>query len=171
MKKFSSGQRIDTVFVLIIFCIFAVSVLMVLMLGAGIYQNMTDISREEQDERTALSYIRTKIRNNDIHGRIVIDEFGGLPALVYDEHFYDRHFRTSIYHYDGWIREMFADAELEFYPGDGHLVMPLDNITFEELDNGLFLITSGTRRLILSPRTSGARTLSADDIFEEVILE
>jgi len=171
MKRVTSGQRIDTLFVLIIFCIFAVSVLMVLMLGAGIYQNMTEISREEQDERTALAYIRTKVRNNDINGRIHIGEFGGQPALVYDEHFHGIHFRTSIYHYDGWIREMFTEADLEFSPADGNLVMPLDNITFEELDNGLILVTSGTRRLILYPRTAGAAALPGGDSLGEVILD
>lgn len=156
---------------LIIFCIFAVSVLMVLMLGASIYQNMTTISREEQDERTALSYIRTKVRNNDDSGRIHIDEFSGLSALVYDEYLSARHFRTSIFHYDGWIREIFSEVELDFSPADGTLIMPLDHIAFETLDGGLLKITAGTRSLILYPRTAGVGHLSDDDTAQEVSLE
>ena len=55
MMKRVRGHKIDTIFVLLIFCIFAVSVLMVLMLGANTYKNMTEISRDGQDERTVLS--------------------------------------------------------------------------------------------------------------------
>jgi len=64
MMKATRGKRIDTIFVLIIFCIFAVSVLIVLMLGAGIYRNMNDISNDGRDERTALSYLWKKVKNN-----------------------------------------------------------------------------------------------------------
>ena len=42
MKTIKSS-RVDTVFVLIIFCVFAISMLLVLMLGASIYKNMTEI--------------------------------------------------------------------------------------------------------------------------------
>ena len=171
MRMSNGKQRIDTVFVLIIFCIFAVSVLMVLMLGASIYQNMTEISREEQDERTVLSYIRTKVRNNDDNGRIFIGEFGGLPALIYEEQFDGRVFQTVIYHYNGWIRELFSEADLGFGPSDGIEIMQLDGIEFEELEDGLIRISSGTKSLILYPRTNAARMRSYGAQPEEVIIE
>ena len=127
MTKSTRGQRIDTVFVLIIFCIFALSVLMVLMFSASIYQNMTEISREEQDERTVLSYIRTKVRNNDTDGNVSVGEFQGLPALYYDEDIGGIAYRTSVYHYNGWVYELFSEAELDFSPEDGVSVMEADS--------------------------------------------
>ena len=169
--KSGGSQRIDTIFVLIIFCIFAVSVLMVLMLGASIYQNMTEVSREGQDERTALSYIRTKVRTNDEHGRFYVSEFGGIPALVYDEEFGDRTFRTSIFHYEGSLRELFTDADLDFMPSAGIELLPLDEIDFDDLGNGLIRITTGTKSLLLYPRTHGARIPFDSFSGEEVIIE
>jgi len=169
MKIASGRHRIDTVFVLIIFCIFAISVLLVLMLGANIYQNMTEISRDQQEERTMLAYIRTKVRSNDENGRIYIGEFSGLPALVYDEEFGGRQFRTVIYHYQGWLRELFTEVGLEFYPSDGTQIMPLDSISFEELEHGLIRVSSGTKSLILNPRT-GRSDNNFNESFGEVIL-
>ena len=168
MKKMHRGGRIDTVFVLIIFCIFAVSVLMVLMLGASIYQNMTEISREDQNERTVLSYIRTKVRNNDENGRIHIDEFNGLPALVYDDEFDGRQFRTSIYHYNGWIYELYSEVGLDFSPDQGTQIMPLDSINFETLGDGLIRVSAGTKSIILYIRTSSEHMTA--DIHAEVTM-
>ena len=169
MKK-ASGQRIDTVFVLIIFCVFAVSVLMVLMLGASIYQNMTEISRDEQDERTVLAYIRTKIRTNDEGGMLYIGEFNGLPALCYDEEFGDIHFRTVIYHYDGWVYELFTEVGIDFYPEDGTRIMPLDDLKFYEAEHGLIRVTSGAKSLLLFPRSTASATMSESLNAGEVLI-
>ena len=157
MKTSIHRQRIDTVFVLIIFCIFAVSVLMVLMLGASIYQNMTEISREQQDERTVLSYIRTKLRSNDDNGRIFVSEWNGINALIYEEELSGRLFNTVIYHYDGYVRELFSDPDLGLGPQDGTMIMPLDSISFEQADTGLIRVTAGTKVLTLFSRTSEDR--------------
>jgi len=165
MRKSIRGRRLDTVFVLIIFCIFAMSVLMVLMLGADIYQNMTEISRDEQDERTVLSYIRTKVRSNDEHGMIYVGEFGGAPALLYDTHFDGMVFRTAIYHYDGWIYELFSEVSLGLLPADGTPIMPLESIYFESIESGLIRVTAGTKSLLLHTRSS-----NVDMSFEEEII-
>ena len=150
------GQRIDTIFVLIIFCIFAISVLMVLMYSASIYQHMTEISREEQDERTVLSYIRTKVRSCDETGSVHVGEFQGLPALCYDEEYSGIQFRTVIYHYNGWVNELFSEVGLDFSPEDGTRIMELGDINFEALEYGLIKVSAGTKELLLLPRsTSG----------------
>ena len=154
MKK-TGGQRIDTVFVLIIFCIFAISVLMVLMFGASIYQNLTGMIRDGQDERAVLSYIWTKAKNDDNEGRISVGYFHGLPTLFLDEEFDRVPYRTRIYYYDGWVHELFSETELDFYPVDGTRIIEVESLDFEELDHGLIRITAGTLSLLISPR-SGA---------------
>ena len=156
MTKTTRGQRIDTVFVLIIFCIFAVSVLMVLMFGADIYQNMTGISREEHDERTVLSYIRTKVRNNDENGGVYAGEFQGLPALCYEEVIEGVAYRTAVYHYNGRVFELFSEAGLEFDPQDGVPIMDLNDLNIEPLEYGLIRVSAGTKDLLIFPRSFSA---------------
>jgi len=152
MNKVIRGRSIDTIFVLIVFSIFAFSVLMVLMLGASIYRNINDIAREGQNEHTALSYVWTKTKNFDDAGSIHVGDFNGVPALFIDESIGDVAYRTAVYHYDGWLMELFSEADLEFSPTDGVRVVTIDDMSFDAADNGLIKVTAGGKVLFLSPR-------------------
>ena len=152
IKSIRGNSRIDTIFVLIIFCVFAISVLLVLMLSAEMYKKMTDISREGYDDRTGLSYIWTKVKNNDNAGKIHIGDFNGVPALCFDEEFSGVTYTTRVYFYDGWVRELFSEADIDFLLEDGSQIIEIDDLEFEELGPGLIRITSGGSSLLISPR-------------------
>jgi hypothetical protein len=152
MRKTVRNKRGDTVFVLIIFCIFAVSVLLVLMLGASTYQNMTEISREGQTERTVLSYIRTKVKNDDDAGKVNIVDFHGLSALSFEEELGGVLYRTLIYHYDGWVYELFSEAEIDFYPDTGVRIIRINDLSFEKQEHGLLRVSAGGMSTLISPR-------------------
>jgi len=169
MLKTVRGQRIDTVFVLIIFCVFAISVLMVLMLGANTYSSVTAMSREEHAERTVLSYIWTKVRNSDEGGNIQVTSFHGLPALFIGEEAGGVQYRTLIYHYDGWVYELFSEEDLEFDPIDGTKTIMAENLLLEELEHGLIRVTAGGRSLLISPR-SNAMEIGFPSDSEEVVI-
>lgn len=166
MIKTTRNSRIDTVFVLIIFCVFAISVLMVLMLSADIYKNMTDISREGYDDRTGLSYIWTKVKNNDENGAIFIGDFCGLPALCFDEEFDVTTYRTMVYFYNGWVYELFSETDIDFLPEDGERIIQIDDLKFDSLDNGLIKVTSGISSLLISPRGRVSEANPYADSFE-----
>jgi len=157
--KTAGKSKVDTVFVLIIFSVFALSVLMVLMLGARVYKNMTDITSENQKERTLLSYIWTKAKNGDKSDSIHVGEFRGLTALFFDEEFGGTPYRTVIYQYDGWLYELFAETELMtdpaagLQPEDGVQVMEIDELRFENFDYGMIKVSTGYISLLLSPRS------------------
>jgi len=153
MNKMIRGRSVDTIFVLIVFSIFAFSVLMVLMLGASVYRNVNDISREGQYEHTTMSYIWTKVKNFDDAGTIHVGDFNGVPALFIDEKLGDTEFRTAIYGYDGWLYELFSESGLEFYPEDGVRIVSVDKLSFTEMDNGLIEVTVGNNKLLISPRS------------------
>ena len=153
MNKRVRGRSADTVFVLIVFSIFAFSVLLVLMLGAGVYRNVNDISREGQQEYTALSYIWTKTKNFDKDGSIYVSDFHGVPAIFIDETIGDTEFRTAIYYYDGWLYELFSDVSLEFYPENGMRIIGTEKMSIREVENGLIEVVSGDRTLLLTPRS------------------
>jgi len=152
LNKAIRGRSIDTIFVLIVFSIFAFSVLMVLMLGANIYRNINDLSRYEQYEHTALSYVWTKTKNFDDADSISVGNFNGLTALFIDEKIGGTEFRTVIYHYDGWLFELFSEATLDFSIEDGIRIIRTEELFFEEIGNGLIKVTTGRMQLLLSPR-------------------
>ena len=154
MLKAVKRRKTDTVFVLIIFSIFAISVLMVLMLGASIYKNMTDISRDGQEDRMVLSYIWTKVKNNDDAGSVYVGDFDGIPALCFDQIYGETLYQTSIYHYDGWVYELFREKGLDLYPEDGENILKIGALTFEELEYGMIRASTGEGSLLITPRGS-----------------
>ena len=153
MMKKASGHKMDTVFVLIIFCVFALSVLFVLMLGVSIYQNVTGLTQDGNDEQVALSYIWSKVKNEDKSGSLSVGQFHGCPALFFDEEFNEVEYRTIIYHYDGWIRELTSEKDLDFEPLDGAQVMKLEKLSFAEQEYGMIKIAAGGLSLLVSPRS------------------
>jgi len=155
MIKAKRGRSIDSIFVLIIFSIFAFSVLMVLMLGASIYRNIHDISRSGEDERIALSFVRTKIRNMDNYDSISVGEFDGTTALFIYRTIGGRLFRTVIYNSDGYIYELFAEASLTLTGATGMRIAPAPSLNFEKTEFGLLRVSAGDLSILLSPRAVG----------------
>ena len=156
MIKMTGGKKIDTIFVLIIFSVFALSVLMVLILGASIYKNMTDIKREDQGERSLLSYIWTKVKNGDKAESIHIGDFHGQSALYFDEEIVGIKYTTAIYQYEGWVYELFSEVGIDFLPEDGVQVMRINDLLFEEYEYGMIKVSTGSRSLLLYPRSGKA---------------
>jgi len=154
MNKATRGRSIDTIFVLIIFSTFAFSILMVLMLGASIYRNVNDISREGQSEHTALAYVWTKTKNNDNADSIHVGDFNGESALFFTEIVHGLEFNTVIYYYDGWIRELFFESKLDFSPNAGTRIVMIDDLHFEEDELGIIKVTIGDKSLLLFSRGS-----------------
>ena len=151
MFKTKSQNRVDTVFVLMIFCVFAVSVFLVLILSGSTYQNMNDISREGQNERIVLSYIRTKTRNID---NVAVSYFNDVSMLELVEVFGTRTFVTMIYLYDGWVRELFHEQGNAFQPGDGVPIMEVSSLDFTLIDGGLIRVFTDHGSIVLFPRIS-----------------
>ena len=88
-KKRLRQHTIDFIFPIALFFVFAASSLVVLILSANIYRNITEHSRSIFTTRTCLSYITEKIRQNDENGTesIYIGNFDGCRALIM-EHTY-----------------------------------------------------------------------------------
>jgi len=149
----NNQNKIDTVFVLMIFCVFAISVFLVLMLSANTYRTMMDISQDGQDQRIALSYVRTKIRSTDAMGNINIINFHGVTALAVEEEIGDRRFVTYIYSYHGYIREIFMEVGQNFLPRDGMRMIRSDDIYFRWVNDILIEISTPNYSLLVYPRS------------------
>ena len=170
-KGKNRASKIDSVFALMVFCIFAVSVFLVLILSASAYVSTSDIANDGRNERIVLSYVRTKIRTTDTAGAIFLGDFGGVDALHLTERFGDREFVTRIYYYDGWIRELFHEIGFDFEPADG---IPLFQVStpgllFEQLDNGLLRVSTAYDAMLIFPRSAPEfDSTSMDDMIWEV---
>ena len=119
MRRFKSKHYMDGLLILLLFGVFAVSILAVLLSGAGVYRRLAERDDRAYDRRTAVQYVATRVRQADRAGAVSVRSFEGCPALILSEEIEGEVYETRIYHYDGYIRELFVSAEGEFLPEDG----------------------------------------------------
>jgi len=150
--KTARGERVSGAAALMVFCIFAMLVFTVIMLGAGAYKSIVGASRDGSEERICLSYVWTMVKNNDGAGSVYVEPFDGIPALRIVEVYDGSAYQTIIYHHDGWVCELFAEAGQEFSPDYGNRVIKVDALGFEQLEDGNIIATSGEISVFLAPR-------------------
>ena len=97
--KGNNAHMIDLLFTLALFCVFAASALMVVLIGARVYQNTIERMNANFDGRASIAYVSNKIRQNDYPDAIHIIELEeGVPALALDQDFDGITYQTIIYH-------------------------------------------------------------------------
>ena len=96
-------HTIDFIFPIALFFVFCAAAITVLLFSANIYQTVVTDSASQFEQVTSLSYITTKIRQNDTGGKksIYLDEFDGHEALAIEQTILDAAFITYIYEMDG----------------------------------------------------------------------
>ena len=160
MNTKQKGSSIGTVATLIIFCVFSVSVITVLLLGASAYRNINTTSRAGHEERICLSFVWTRIKNSDGGSGLSVGYFEGRSALFIDEIEGGTKYHTIIYYYDGWMRELFFEEGLEFGLNDGARISRVESLSFEELSNGLIRATAGAESILIAPRSGYGFTVA-----------
>ena len=137
MRRFKSKHYMDGLLILLLFGVFAVSVLSVLLSGAGVYRRLTERDDLSYDRRTAVQYVATRVRQADRQGAVSVRTFEGCPALILSEEIEGEVYETRIYHYDGYIRELFVSSDGEFLPEDGENVLPAGSFLVYREEPGL----------------------------------
>ncbi len=129
-KTGTTGRMMNTVFMLLLFCVFATTVLMTLLSGAGAYQTVTDNMNQQYTERTCLSYLEAKVHHYDKMGMVKLEPFGDVVALALYEQIDDVQYKTLIYHHDGAVKELFFETGLKLQPQDGQTVLATKDLQF-----------------------------------------
>lgn len=153
------NHSIDVVFALALFCTFAVSVLMVLMMGASSYRGVTDAMNSDYQDRTGAGYIAEKIRHFDARGAITAGQFDGNDALLLKQEIDGTEYITYIYYYDGYIRELLTENDSGMTAEAGEKVIEAAGFTVKQLESGMIKITcdmlDGSSPYVLaSPRSA-----------------
>ncbi|MEG0978760.1 MAG: DUF4860 domain-containing protein [Oscillospiraceae bacterium] len=153
MKK-ERSYSIDTVFVLVLFCVFAATILFVLMSGANVYKDTAKIMQERYEQRTCLSYISAKIRHYDSENSVYLTDFNGTTALAMDEDINGEKYHTLIYFYDGYVKELFCEKDAKFLIESGANIIEVKNLQFAKVDKD-----SGLLKIKCSGNSGGTSTI------------
>lgn len=133
-------HTIDFLFPIALFFVFSASALVALLLAANIYQSIVTDSAAQFEQGTSLSYVVSKIRQNDTGGteKIYLSTFDGYDALTIEQTYADSSYVTYIYEADGELKEIFLQEGAEASAQSGTTIMEVDGFEMEEIDQGLF---------------------------------
>lgn len=147
-KKEEPGQHIvDILFVLALFAVFAASALMLVIIGANVYQRTVTNMDTHYEERAACSYLTEKLRQNDRADAVSVGALEDVPALVMTEEINGEFFCTYLYLYDGYLKELFVRRDS--FAGSsllaaGQNILPLEDFQIEETAAGLIRLSLDT---------------------------
>ncbi|MDL2232474.1 DUF4860 domain-containing protein [Ruminococcaceae bacterium OttesenSCG-928-L11] len=136
---------IDILFVLALFGAFIVTALIVAFMGAEVYSGTVENMNRNFDTQTSLTYVSTKIRQNDVSDAVRIDSLGGVQALVLEQSVEGEVYQTWIYCYDGFLKEMFIKQGTEIAPEFGASIMEVDSFALTELSEDLLQVSTTDR--------------------------
>lgn len=102
---------VDILFVLALFGLFATSALMLVTIGASVYQNTIDAMDTNYDARVVSTYLAEKLRQSDelldSQSSVSVSELDGSPALVLSQELNGELYDTYLYYHEGYLKELF----------------------------------------------------------------
>lgn len=156
MFKIRTGsRRIDSIFVMILFFLFALTAFVLVMVGVRQYQSTADSMNYNYEVRTATSYLREKVRQNDSHAAISIDNIEDTDVLALKSEVNGIVYYTYIYYYDGYLRELYVQDGSSYSLSTGQQIIELSGFDLSEATNRLITVTitdtwGGTTDMYLS---------------------
>lgn len=142
--RFQTRSRhvIDFIFPIALFFVFAASSLVVLILAADIYASTTNQFQVNDKNRTTLSYISEKIRQNDTEGALSIQTIEGTDCLALSVDYSGTPCTTYIYAYEGMLKELFIQDGVSVSLRSGKDIMEITSLTIEPLGEQLYQFTT-----------------------------
>lgn len=160
MRNEGKVKTLSAVAALLVLAVFALTILGVLLGGAGVYRRLTQHVAASADSRSAAQYLATKVRQAPLPGQIQVLPFGeGLALQILETE--NGAFVTRIYCHDGWLMELFCAEGSDLLPQDGEKVLPMERLP-PSLEAGLLKLSitdsrGQTQKLLLTLRGEVAR--------------
>lgn len=148
------NSPITEVLALLNLTVFALCVLLVLLAGARIYRNLVDRGQEVYEQRTALQYLTTRVRQAQT---VEIGNLEDCEALILKETLEGETYTTYVYCYEGWLRELYTVAGAKLPPQAGEALLEGENLDLKQEGSLLTVTFAGAELLLHLPagRTVG----------------
>lgn len=113
---------------LILTCLFAMTMLLTLVMGAKVYRGVQQRVEDSAAQRVGVSCITAKIHANDHADGVSVQKFGGVDAVALAQE------------YDGQLMELFCSNLDDFSPAEGTPIVEAQQLTAQAVDGGLELV-------------------------------
>ena len=139
--KITREHRIDTMFILALLVLFAITSFLVVAIGAKQYQSIVEHMTDNHEIRTVSSYLHDKMNQHDTSDSVTICTVGDSEALQLAQEIDNQIYHTYIYAYDGYLWETTVTSLTAVVPGNGKKIIEIGNLTMEVFPGNLFCFT------------------------------
>lgn len=152
-------HRIDSIFIMLLFFLFALTAFVLIMIGVRQYKATANAMDYNYEIRTVTSYLREKTRQNSSNSSISIETIDGTNALCLKNTLNNTIYNTYIYYYDGSLREMYLQDGTPFTLNLGQQIVTISGFDMDKTDDGLIIVTisdsfGGTTDMYLSANSN-----------------
>lgn len=140
-KNTKQQHLIDILFLLSLFCVFAISSVILILFGADIYRKTVSQMDTNYTARTSIAYLSEKIRQSDSEGSIIISQYDETDILMLTTDIDGITYATSLYEYNGYLYELFSRTDIELPLDAGQPVMEIKNLNFKKCNDTLLKIS------------------------------
>ena len=152
-------HRIDSIFIMLLFFLFALTAFVLIMIGVRQYKATANAMDYNYEIRTVTSYLREKTRQNSSNSSISIETIDGTNALCLKSTIKDNVYNTYIYYYDDSLREMYIQDGTPFTLNLGQQIVTISGFDMDKTDDGLIIVTisdsfGGTTDMYLSANSN-----------------
>ncbi|MDE5910575.1 MAG: DUF4860 domain-containing protein [Lachnospiraceae bacterium] len=141
MEENQQKHIIDTLFVIALFCLFALSAIFLITIGANIYGRTINNMENNFNSRTALAYITEKVRQSDSEDSISTGTFQECPALIITSRIEDTEYLTYLYEYNGYIKEIMVRKGMTLDPAIGQDIIAVSDFSLAPINDHLINCT------------------------------
>lgn len=126
----------DMLFTLGLFCVFAASAFILVMIGIRVYQSEAEQMQDTFSARTAISYVTEKLRQHDAAGAAQLVMLEGEPALCLKDRVGDSVYDTYIYSDSEYLYELTAKEGAGVSRSLGEQVIAVRNFEIRDAGDG-----------------------------------
>ncbi|MBD5548797.1 MAG: DUF4860 domain-containing protein [Lachnospiraceae bacterium] len=137
MEEKQPKHIIDTLFVIALFCLFALSAIFLITIGASIYGRTVNNMEDNFNNRTALAYITQKVRQSDNADSLSIGTFHECPALIITSRIENTEYCTYLYEYNGYLKEIMLRKGMTLDPDIGQNIIAISDFSLVPINNHL----------------------------------
>ena len=136
------STQLTGVLALLLFALLALCLLLGLLAGARVYQNLVEQGSRRYAARTAAMYIATRVRQSQT---VAVEDFDGCVSLTAREEQDGEVYLTRVYCYEGWLWELYCPQSADLSPGDGEKVLESETLGLSLEEGFLTVELEGTR--------------------------
>lgn len=134
-------HTIDFLFVIALLFLFAFMAIMLIALGASVYQRNVSLMEKNYETRTSYAYVTEKIRQADATGNLQIGSIDQLPALLLFQDINGISYTTYLYQHNGKLTELLARTGASLPAESGQPIISVKNFKIDQIADRLYCIT------------------------------